>query len=172
MEPIDSPTIKETLRKLFTDHDHYTHQYIISEIFQLPNLSFIVNRLMQNQEDIGLSLKSFIGTRNSNKLTDLLKEHINCASEVIKASIINSNTLKRKVNLLFENSSDISELISSFNPEILLYDDVKKHFDEHNNYVINLTTLYLNNNYSNTIEEYDCYYTHMLFFSDMLSLIT
>jgi len=176
MPSISKPTIKETLRKLFTDHANYTHLYIINEIYQLKTLKSITERLLQNQEDIGLAFEPTIGEEVAHDLSELLKKHILCASAVVKSAIDVSYDKKYKpefdenVRLLFENSSDVSYLISELGD--FTYEEIRTHFDEHNQYVIDITSLYISQKYGDIPLKYDCYYTHMLGFSDMLSLLT
>lgn len=171
MKAIYTPEPRDTLRKLFSDHANYTHLYIKSEIYQLPDLSVTTNRLLKNQEDIGDYFSKYVGYEAGNKLTKLLKQHILAASQVVKSSIDQKNTLNDDVNKLFENSENVSRFLGGINPDILDYDVIKEHFDEHNHYVIDLTETYLDEKYNDSIETYDCYYTHMLLFSDMLSLL-
>jgi hypothetical protein len=54
---------------------------------------------------------------------------------------------------------------------MVTYDEVKKHFDEHNKYVVSLVDLYINEKDSDAIKEYDCYFNHILHFADLLSLL-
>lgn len=184
IDPAEKPSLKDTLRKLFTDHANFTHLYIISEVMDLPNLNPITERLLQNQDDIGLAIQSVYDKQKGIILATLLKEHIINASTTVKAAknlkieinktrgnIENAkNALDMSVKKLFDNSAQVSELLSSLNPERLPFDVVVSHFDEHNQYVIDIAQLYLNENYIEAVKEYDCYYTHMLYFSDMLIL--
>lgn len=170
IEGYEPPTVKEALRKLFSDHAVYTNNYIMAEIFQNPNLSQITERLLENQVDIGEYLKKFIGKRKSDTLIKLLKEHIVFASNFVTQSIIsNSRKIKNAEENLFDNSTKIAEFLNSLNSDKLPFEDVKIHFDEHVQYVINLTKLYIKEKYQQAITEYDCYYVHMIRFSDMLA---
>ena len=73
---IKNPTLKEMLRKLFTDHGVITKMYITSAIHNLPDKDAITNRLLRNQEDIGNGVKKLVGEEAGNILTSLLKDHI------------------------------------------------------------------------------------------------
>lgn len=165
MDPVRLPTVRETMRKLFTDHANYTHLYIMAEVFDLPTLTPVTERLLRNQEDIGLAFEPIVGEENSKKISALLREHILAASNVIKTAK-KRESLEEPVGKLFQNSSEVSHLLSSLTK--IPFEHMKKHFDEHNKYVIDLTTLYLEEKYELITKEYDCYYNHMLMFSDML----
>lgn len=169
---IREPMVKETLRKLFTDHANYTHLYIINEVENLPTLKFIVDRLMENQTEIGLAFRPYIGLELSKKLENLLKTHISEASNVVKCSIKYGDSCNDEVITLFENSYDVSLFLGSLNPNVLSFENILTHFDQHNKYVIELTKLYINKNYDKIVQKYDSYYTHMLAFSDMLCELT
>lgn len=179
IEPIEPPSTKDTFRKLFTDHANYTHLYIINEVYQLPTLKVITERLLQNQVDIGDAIEPIVGNKKAKEVTKLLKEHILAASNATKKAIINNElkTVESKKELdiaikkLFINSDEVSVALSNINPSILPYKEVAKHFREHNEMVIKLVTLYITNKTADIVSEYDCYYTHILGFSDMLSQI-
>ncbi len=182
MEPVELPNRKETLRKLFTDHANYTNLFLISEMNDLELKNDIVSRLMENQEDIAEIMTIRIGRNASNKLADLLKEHIKLAGNVAEKYIqfmdgeISKYDLDKNIELLFENSTKVSKLIASVDPNILPYNEIKLHFDEHNRYVIELAKLHYESVFESNIgkeiiKKYDCYYNHMIMFSDLLWLL-
>ncbi len=170
IKPQTPPTPKDTFRKLFSDHGNFTHLYIVSEIYKLPNLPQVTQRLLQNQEDIGLAMVGTVGKEKSDALIVALKRHILAASETTKAAISgNKRRLKAAIAAQFTSSTEVAGVLSSFNPAKLPYAVVKQHFDEHNQYIIDLIELYLSGQYDEQIEEYDCYINHLLMFADMLS---
>ena len=59
----DSPaaTLKQDMRKLWTDHVVWTRNYIIAATSDQPDAQAAVNRLMKNQEDIGKAIEKFYG---------------------------------------------------------------------------------------------------------------
>ena len=168
-------TLKDTLRKLFSDHAVWTYLYIITEVLKTPNLSSVTERLLQNQKDIGMAVASIYGQTVGHELTRLLTDHILLASAVVKMAInvhnraASQTDLNHKLDQLFVNSGETSRAIASLNPSELPYDVVVTHFDEHNQYVVNLATMYINGQYQEAIKEYDCYYNHMLVLSDLIT---
>lgn len=184
------PTLKDTLRKLFTDHANFTHLYIIAEVNDLPSLQPITMRLLQNQDDIGMAIQATYDPEKGQLIGMLLRQHILVASGAVKSAKkytiakilyqegeglyedveMTKNCLDVAIRGVFENSAEVSAVLSSLNPELLPYDVVKSYFDEHNQYVIDIATLYLQEKDEEAVKEYDCYYTHMLAFSDMLVL--
>lgn len=160
-------SLKELLRKLFTDHAVYTKFYIESALSNQPDLVSIANRLFENQVEIGTNVGKIIGTKKGDQLTDLLKKHIEAAAGAISVAKKGGDLTdaKRKI---FENSAQVSKFLNNLCPYYLPYKVVKKHFDRHNMYVLELVTLHLEHKYDREVEKYDEYYNHMLMFSDML----
>lgn len=165
----EKPTLKDLLRKLFSDHVIYTKFYINSVISDLPDVSDVATRLFANQDEIGKNLGSLeiIGKDNGDKLAKLLREHIECAATIINLAK-NKKDLKDASEKLFANSAQVAKFISSINPASLQYETVKKEFDKHNNFVITMTSERLEAKYKEEIITFDEYYNHMLGFSDML----
>ena len=166
----DKQSLNATLRKLFTDHANYTHLFIISAVFDLPNLDAVTQRLLQNQTDIGMAVQSTYDVEKGKQLEILLKQHILVAAEVVKGAKVSSPNLNQSVAKLFDNSTLVAQLLSSLAPDRLPLEEVLKHFDGHNQYVIDLTKLYLAKKYAEALNLFDCYYAHMLHFADMLTL--
>src|SRR5262245_100070 len=79
-------TLQVDMRKLWEDHVSWTRMYIISATANQPDKSATLDRLMRNQDDIGNAVKPFYGDSAGRKLTELLKDHIRIAGEVVDAA--------------------------------------------------------------------------------------
>ena len=82
----------DAMRKLWEDHITWTRNVIISfEVnvsdpsATLPDLGAALDRLFQNQVDIGNAIKPYYGTAQGDKLTALLHDHIAIAGEILTA---------------------------------------------------------------------------------------
>jgi hypothetical protein len=82
----------DAMRKLWEDHITWTRNVIISfEVNEgepsatLPDLGAALDRLFQNQVDIGTAIKPYYGTENGDALTRLLHDHIAIAGEILTA---------------------------------------------------------------------------------------
>src|SRR3954466_5954694 len=64
----DATTLKEGMRKLWTDHVVYTRNYIIASVANDPSASAVASRLMRNQEDIGNAIVPYYGSAAGSKL--------------------------------------------------------------------------------------------------------
>jgi hypothetical protein len=79
-------TLKQDMRKLWTDHVVWTRDYIVAAVGDQPDADAAANRLMKNQEDLGTAVAKFYGDSAGRQLTTLLKEHISIAVDLIKAA--------------------------------------------------------------------------------------
>src|SRR3989454_5061717 len=73
----------DAMRKLWEDHITWTRLVIVSVLNGLPDTSSTVDRLLQNQADIGNAIKSFYGDTAGNQLTSLLHDHITIAAAIL-----------------------------------------------------------------------------------------
>jgi hypothetical protein len=131
----------QAMRKLWEDHITYTRNVIISfELNEhhrnvvLPDLNTVVDRLLQNQVDIGDAIKPYYGTDAGNQLTALLKEHINGAANVLTALKANDQAaLQAALEAWYANAHDIAVFLSNANPDnwplAEMYQMMKDHLD-------------------------------------------
>ena len=105
------------MRSVWIDHVVWTRNVIFCLVDGLPGTDKAVERLLQNQDDIGNIFKPYYGEVESKKLTKLLYEHINISAEVIKADISGHTTKfidARK--LWYANSDKMAEFFYSQDP--------------------------------------------------------
>jgi hypothetical protein len=74
------------LRKVWSDHVIWTRQYIIAAVAQTPDADAAAGRLLRNQEDIGAAIVPYYGQGAGDRLTELLKEHIMIAVDLVAAA--------------------------------------------------------------------------------------
>jgi len=109
--------LNQALRKLWSEHVVWTRQYIVSALANLPDVQTAAKRLMKNQEDIGAAIAQFYGASAGNKLTQLLKEHISIATDVIKyAQLQDQANFKTADEKWHQNAVDIATFLSEANP--------------------------------------------------------
>jgi hypothetical protein len=78
--------LHDGMRKLWEDHITWTRLAIISLEGGTPDTDATVARLLKNQTDIGNAVKPFYGKAAGNQLTQLLREHILIAADLIAAA--------------------------------------------------------------------------------------
>ncbi|WP_282141814.1 glycosyltransferase [Cytobacillus oceanisediminis] len=114
-------------RRLWVDHVLWTSNYITSATTAgAEDQKQVLARLLKNQEDIGNSIKPYYGDAAGNKLTELLKEHIVIAGEIVEAAKSGQGAKVNQLNKIWHrNADEIAAFLSGANPN-LQNEDVKK----------------------------------------------
>ena len=131
-----SEQLRMGMHKLWEDHIVWTRNVILNIMDDLPGTDQAVNRLLQNQDDIGNAVKPFYGEAGGKELTRLLREHITVAADLLTAAKASNNSSFLAANKKwFVNVDEISGFLNKANPNWKL-EDVKKMMHDH----LNLTT--------------------------------
>lgn len=161
--------LRQDMRKLWTDHVVWTRDYIIASAANAPDADAAAARLLKNQEDIGTAVSAYYGKEAGDKLTELLKQHILIAVDLINAAKANNRAqLGEQNNKWQQNGQEIADFLSSANPnwpQADLREMMKKHLATTTDEV----TARLNKNYAEDIKAYDAVYNHILVMADALS---
>lgn len=164
-----SVTLKSDERKLWIDHVLWTRNFIISDLSSLPDEDFILQRLLKNQDDIGNSISPYYGEEAGNKLSELLREHISIASQVVDAAKNNKKAELDKYNTLwYKNADEIADFLSKANPN-LQNTELKNMLHRHLELVTDQAVARINKLWPADIEAYDTGENHMIHFSDIIS---
>lgn len=116
-------TLRVALRKLWADHVIWTRQYIIAAVAGTPDAEAAATRLLRNQEDIGGAVASIYGKAAGDKLTGLLKTHINIAVRLVAAAKDSKTTEFSKQDKLWSaNGEQIASFLAGANPNWPLKD--------------------------------------------------
>lgn len=78
--------VRLALRKLWSDHVIWTREYIVAAVAGTPDADAAAGRLLKNQEDIGSAIVPYYGQAAGDALTDLLKQHIMIAVDLVAAA--------------------------------------------------------------------------------------
>lgn len=149
--------LRAALVKLFIDHGVFTALVLKSIVDGGRDTTVLLNRLNQNQHNIGDQLKPILGEAFGNELTNVLLEHIKLAGAVITAAAKNDLTLDDKITQLFDNSDEVAAVLTSINPDKLPYEVTQRMFHIHNQFIIDMTIHRLNHDYQNEITLFDAY---------------
>ena len=162
--------LRTNLRTLWEDHAMYTRNVILNIIDDLPGTNEAVARLLKNQDDIGEAIKPVYGEEAGKKLTQLLREHIIIAADLLKAAKVNNQADFNAANTKwFKNADDISAFLNSANPKNWSLEDMKKMMHEHLNLTTQEAVARLKKNYKSDIEAYDKTRAELLDMSDMIA---
>lgn len=105
------------MRKLWTDHVVWTRDFIITALADMPDKGVATDRLLENQEDIGHAILPFYGADAGKKLTELLKQHILIAADLVAAAKASNKAKFEEENKKWQdNAHDIAVFLSKANP--------------------------------------------------------
>jgi len=163
-------TLQVDMRKLWEDHVSWTRMYIVSATSNLPDKAATLDRLLRNQDDIGNAVKPFYGDSAGRKLTELLKDHIRIAGEVVDAAAKSDNAKVQDASKRWTaNADQIAVFLSGANPANWPVDDLKKMLHTHLDLTTQEATAYLKKDWKGSIETYDKVHDQALMMADALS---
>ncbi len=160
--------LKTAMRQLWEDHATWTRNVILCLVDDLPGKDQAVKRLLQNQVDIGNAVKPYYGEAAGDKLTTLLKEHINISAEVVLAAkAANVLVLDEANKRWYANADKISELLNHANSYWPLADLITM-MNEHLKLTTDEATQRIKKNYDADVLAYDKVRAELMHMSDML----
>jgi hypothetical protein len=158
------------MQSLWADHMQWTFT-TVDAFFNNPNgLDGNLNRLLQNQKDIGAAIVPYYGQAAGDQLAKLLTEHIQGAVPVLTAAKNgNQSALNTALADWYQNAQDIADFLAGANPtnwkQAEMRDMMKGHIDQTTTYAVHL----LQKDYTNAIKVFDEANHHMAMMADMLS---
>ncbi|MGH2463301.1 MAG: hypothetical protein ACRDFZ_06745 [Candidatus Limnocylindria bacterium] len=109
--------VRLALRKLWSDHVIWTREYIVAAIAGTPDAEAAAGRLLKNQEDIGAAIVPYYGEAAGDKLTDLLKQHILIAVDLVDAAKAGDDAAFANHDQRWTaNIQDIASFLAGANP--------------------------------------------------------
>jgi hypothetical protein len=160
----------DAMRALWEAHGTWTERAIVDFVGGLPDTNLVVARLLRNQADIGNAVKPFYGAAAGNKLTALLKAHINAAVGVLKAAKTgNAQSVAGAKAAFFANGNQVAAFLHAANPKHWALPAMRTMMRVHLNQVIALAVDQLDGRYAAAIRLYGVYIDHILDMADMLS---
>jgi hypothetical protein len=166
----DDQAFHDAMRKLWEDHITWTRLVIVSLANDLPDSGPTVQRLLQNQDDIGDAIKPFYGDAAGEQLSALLRDHILIAAEILQAAKNNDTTaLNDAIARWYANADDIAVFLNSANPKNWPLDEMKAMMREHLDLTLQEAVAYLHGDHAASIAAYDQIHLQALSMADMLS---
>jgi hypothetical protein len=162
-------SLKQDMRKLWTDHVVWTRAYIVAAAADQPDAQAAADRLMKNQEDIGNAVAKFYGAPAGHQLTTLLKEHISIAVDLIKAAKAGDKANQQAADARWQqNAVQIADFLSKANPNwprATLVDLMKMHLSTTTAEVV----ARLNKDWEGDVRAFEAVYDHILKMADALA---
>jgi hypothetical protein len=162
--------IHDGMRKLWEDHITWTRMVIISVASRSDDLGPTLDRLLQNQTDIGNAIKPYYGDAAGDALTALLRDHILIAGEILFAARDgNQEALADAIARWYANADDIAAFLSSANPDNWPLEEMQAMMREHLDVTLREAVARLEGRYADDIAAYDVVHVQALGMADMLS---
>ena len=166
----DAQAFHDEMRKLWEDHITWTRLVIVSLANDLPDTQATVDRLLQNQDDIGDAIKPFYGEAAGEQLSALLRDHILIAAEIIQAAKAGDSAAFEDARVRwYVNADDIAAFLSAANPDHWPLDEMKAMMREHLDLTLQEAGNYLQGNHAASVAAYDEIHFQALHMADMLS---
>jgi hypothetical protein len=170
-DKMDRQAFHDAMRKLWEDHITWTRLVIIGVFEDSPGLDSSVQRLLQNQVDIGDAIKPFYGEEAGDQLTALLTDHILIAAEILQAAKSGDTAaLEDAVERWYTNADDIAVFLNTANPRQWPLEEMKATMREHLDLTLEEAVAYLQGDYEASIAAYDEVHFQALEMADMLSM--
>jgi hypothetical protein len=161
---------QDQMRKLWEDHVTWTRLAIVSYIDDLDDLDATVARLMQNQTDIGDAIEPYYGKRAGDRLTGLLKDHINAAVDLMTAAKKGDTKQLAKADRAWNrNGNQIADFLSAANPDNWPKADMRAMMKSHLDQTLEEAVHRLKGEHEAEVRSYDEIHDHILEMADALS---
>jgi hypothetical protein len=167
---MNAQAFHDAMRKLWEDHITWTRLAIVSLANDLPDTNATVDRLLQNQADLGDAIKPFYGDAAGDQLTALLRDHILIAAEIIQdAKAGNTTAMNDAIARWYANADDIAVFLHNANPENWSLEDMKMMMHDHLDLTLQEAVAYLHGDYAGSVAAYEQVHAEILQMADMLS---
>jgi len=171
-------TFHDAMRKLWEDHITWTRNVIISfEVNDpdasatLPDLGAALDRLFQNQVDLGNAIKPYYGDQRGDELTALLHDHIAIAGEILQAVKTGDTAAYQDANARwYANAHDIAVFLSeTLDPSLGSLAEMDAMMKDHLDNTTAEVVARLQGNWTADVAAYDKVHDQALQMADMLS---
>lgn len=160
----------DAMRALWEAHGTWTERAIVDFVGGLPDTQLVVARLLQNQADIGNAVKPYYGAAGGNRLTALLKAHINAAVALLEAAKSgDAGSIAKAKAAFYANGNQVARFLHAANPHHWSLGAMKTMMRIHLDQVVALAVDQLEGHHAAAIRLYGLYIDHILDMADMLS---
>jgi hypothetical protein len=162
-------SLRLALARLWSDHVIWTRQYIVSAVADAPDTDTAATRLLKNQDDIGAAVGSVYGEAAGKRTTELLKQHIMIAVDIIDAAKKGEDARFADANAKWDrNAEEIAGFLSSANPNWPRA-DVTDLLMQHLNLTRKEVVARLQQNHDDDVQAFDQILTEILTVAEVLA---
>lgn len=109
--------LSNTIRRLWLEHVLWTRFFIVSTAFDLPDLPYVTERLLQNPHDFANVLRPLFGNQDAMTFDKLLTDHLVIAAELVNAAKRgDAQEAEKQRKLWYDNAKNIAAFLASINP--------------------------------------------------------
>lgn len=156
-------------RSLWEEHVAWTRMAIISLTFKLPDVDFVLARLLKNADDMGNMFRPIYGEEAANTYATLIKEHLLVAADLVKAAIAgNTQGAAEAERKWYANADKIAVFLSNVNP-YLPREKVRQMFYTHLRLTKQEAVSMIQKDYQKDIAVYDAIEKQAREMADMIS---
>jgi hypothetical protein len=163
----------DAMRKLWEDHIAWTRLFIVSKATlpsDLPDIGPTVDRLLQNQTDLGNAIKPFYGDAAGNELTALLRIHILTAADILTAAKAGDTAAQTAaIEAWYANAHDIAVFLHEANAKNWPLAELDAHMKDHLDLTLVEAVARLEGRYADDVAAYEAIHLQILEMADMLS---
>jgi len=162
--------VRVEMRQLWAEHMEWTYATVDAFFHDQAGLTPKLNRLLQNQEDIGNSIKPYFGNEAGEKLAKLLTEHIQLAVPVLSAAQNGNNaSLEEAIDNWYANAQEIGDDFAILNPKAWDQEALRDIWKTHITQTVGYSVALLQNNLDDAIAQYQQAYDHMMEMADEMT---
>ncbi|EPY11474.1 hypothetical protein [Paenibacillus alvei] len=161
--------LKTDMQKAWIDHTIWMRTYIVSALANLPDQKDVLERLLQNQQDIGNIIKPYYGEAAGNKLAEILREHILIAGKIVAAAKAGNQADVKKLEADWhKNADEIAKFLSDANPN-WQFKELQDMWYTHLQYITEIVLDRLKGDWKADIAATDKNEIHMIHLADILT---
>ncbi|WP_404828792.1 hypothetical protein [Sporosarcina quadrami] len=156
-------------RLLWQQHVTWTRMAITAIVFKLPDLEFVLARLLRNATDMGDALRPYYGDEIADAYSKLISEHLTIAADLVTAAV-NGETKKveEKEAEWYRNADEIAEFLHAINPYIDK-EEFRRMFYSHLALTKFEAICMIQGNYALEVQVFDRIEAEALMMADMIS---
>lgn len=146
---------RNDMRSLWEEHVAWTRMAIISMVFNLPDVNFVLSRLLKNATDMGNMVRRLYGDAAAAAYGNLIKEHLLIAADLVKKALAgDTQGAADAERRWYANADQIALFLSRLNP-YLPEEAVRRMFYEHLRLTKEEAVSMINKDFQKDIDAYD-----------------
>lgn len=162
--------LNSAMKDLWNAHMYWTLITVDAFYNDPKGLGAKLDRLLQNQKDIGNAIVPYYGKEAGDKLAQLLTEHIQLAVLVLKAAKDgDNNALDKAVKDWYANAKEIGSFLASANPKNWTAKETQGALEMHITHTIAYSVSILKGNYTQSFGGFEEALHHMVHLADILT---